>query len=313
MTSGLAGALCQSLSSHALPSFEHTAPSPPCPEPRHSTHLFQSSPSPQTPWWHLQNPHTLGSGSLSDLSSPILCHLPSSWLPTAPSLIQAPQATRGPVLCPARPVLPLSDLLCTSLPHQTHLPHPGAGGSPLPGSTQPVQANLCCFLPMFPCLQPERLHPPPLSIPCHTPTWNTPFTHKHNASFFLLSLSPNGLSPFTSLQAHSLLCATQLLAPSLSSSMAVRVPVWELSRSRFKSWLYHYITVESNCSFEVQYSVTCTFLRRLWGALHKHVPQVRWPKILLNLSSSYHSPPHKQAAQCSRLNSYETLSTAPGT
>lgn len=118
-------------------------------------------------------------------------HLPHSQPPTV--LTQAPYAVRGTALSPAGPVPPLSHPCLASLPHQTHLPQPGAWGSPLPGSTQSMRTNLCHLLPTLPCYQPGWLYPPPRSTLCHAPTWHKPLPCKHTPIIFLLLFSPRAL------------------------------------------------------------------------------------------------------------------------
>lgn len=160
-----------------------------------------------------KTPHAPGSGSLCDCSSPILCYLPNSWVLTV--LIQALHATRGTALSPARPVLLLSYLLYTSLPHQTYPPHPGTCGSPLPGSTQPVQTDICRLLissqdgcALLPSLFHVRFQPRANSLPVNNP------------NLFLLPFLPQRPLPLP--VSKSILCSVPS-SPQLHPSVPTRL------------------------------------------------------------------------------------------
>lgn len=125
---------------------------------------------------------------------------------------------------------------------------------------------------------------------------------------------PPMASPFTNLQAHSLLCHPVLsyIPQCHGGCEGARLGIEQI---RLESWLHHYVTVESDYPFELQYSGACTFLRELWGALHKHgaLSQValKAPSICTEVVTT--SPTPKLVAWCSPLTSCEMLSITPGT
>lgn len=261
----------------------------PCPRPSHNGHWSQSSARPQTPAWLLQNLHT-HLGSLCDPSSAILCHLPTSWPTTA--LIQALYALRDTALSPARPVLPLSYLLCASLPHQTHPPHPGTSGSPLL-----APPNLCQLISatssQHSLFRSKSAAPSsPLHFMSDSNLEQTPYLQTPSQSFSSHS-APNGLSLYQSPSPFFALCHPVLsyIPQCQRGCEGARLGTKQI---RLESWLHHYVTVENDYPFERQYNGAVPS-SELWGALHKHGAESGGPKGSLHLYRVVTTSPHPKA------------------
>lgn len=158
---GVVGALRQSLPTCPPALFlSHCTSQVPDPDPVTTGPSFQRSPRP-SPTWSPQNPHTPGPGTLQGLSLLVPCHLLSA----------AGFACHGdmPSLQHGQ-----SYPFVTCLVHPRHIrgPRPPRpGGSPLPGSTQPLQTDSLLH-PTRPRFQTGWVYPPPLSTSCHAPNWN---------------------------------------------------------------------------------------------------------------------------------------------
>ena len=216
----MAEALCQSLSTHTLSSFEPTELSRPLPnDPVTIRTGSQSSPRFHTPLWILHDVHArLDQGPFVTPPHPSL--LPPLFLAVYCS-DSGPTCHKGHCPLSSRaspttfsPVLRIPATSNTSAPSWLPITwlHPICENKSLPPpNTLPCPARMAA------------LSTPPHCMPCSNLA-QTPSLKTHSESL-PPPVQPT-TSPFTSLQPQCLLCAIQLSATPPSTGMALRGPMW---------------------------------------------------------------------------------------